>query len=82
MAYDGPGIMAPMSFPIRDPRQRPKTVGRIENATGFMTRAGGGQGLGGLSSPAQIPTLGEGLRVERPESTKVATSSAKGLRKK
>lgn len=85
MPYDGPGIVAPGDFPIRDPRQRPRMVGRVVNPVGYMERADGATGLGGLDGAAKLPAHGGAQQVEAPNASKVAAPSARGnagLRKK
>ena len=37
---DQPGVMGPASFPIRDPRDKSMSVGRILNPPRFMERGG------------------------------------------
>lgn len=78
MAYDGPGLMAPGDFPIRDPRQRPRMVGRVVNPVGFMERANGDTGVGGFDKASKLPAHGSAQSVEKPTSTKVGTSALKG----
>lgn len=77
MAHDGPGLMAPADFPIRDPRSRPKDVGRIVNATGWPM-ADSTQGLGGLDSASKMPKHGNAQTVEKPTSITTGSSSAMG----
>ena len=85
MPYDGPGIVAPADFPIRDPRSRPRMQGRVVNPVGYMERPNGETGIGGFDGPAKLPGHGSNLAVQAPTSLKPATSSnmgSGGMRKK
>jgi hypothetical protein len=61
------GIVAPQSFPPRDPTDANQNNGRIVNPVRYME-------CGGFTGPGKWPK-GNGMRVERPTSVKAAHSS-------
>lgn len=63
------GLMAPDGFPVRDPKSRPKNVGRVVNPVGWPE-------MGGLTSAGKWPG-GNSMEVEKPTRVRAAHSSAR-----
>lgn len=62
-----PGLMAPNSYPIRDPKDPNQVVGRIVNPVRY-------QEIGGLTGPGKL-AKGNSMTVQKPTSVRAAHMS-------
>ena len=67
-----PGIYAPGSFPIRDPRDKAMKVGRVANGPRYA------ENMGGLTGPNKWPKDSE-FRVEAPTRVSAGSSPAERI---